>query len=60
LKPALRDYLLTHSSYSVDDFTSVENSWALCISICEISSVLVLWHVLHPLVWPKEGSMERE
>jgi hypothetical protein len=26
LKPALKDYLLTHSSYSVDDFTSVENS----------------------------------
>jgi hypothetical protein len=26
LKPALKDYLLTHSFYSVDDFTSVENS----------------------------------
>jgi hypothetical protein len=25
-KPALKDYLLTHSFYSVDDFTSVENS----------------------------------
>jgi hypothetical protein len=36
-KPALKDYLLTHSFYSADDFTSVENSQALCISICEIS-----------------------
>jgi hypothetical protein len=26
LKPALKDYILTHSFYSVDDFTSVENS----------------------------------
>jgi hypothetical protein len=25
-KPALKDHLLTHSFYSVDDFTSVENS----------------------------------
>jgi hypothetical protein len=25
-KPTLRDYLLTHSFYSIDDFTSVENS----------------------------------
>jgi hypothetical protein len=25
-KPALKDYLLTHSFFSVDDFTSVENS----------------------------------
>jgi hypothetical protein len=25
-KPALKDYFLTHSFYSVDDFTSVENS----------------------------------
>jgi hypothetical protein len=25
-KPAWKDYLLTHSFYSVDDFTSVENS----------------------------------
>jgi hypothetical protein len=25
-KSALKDYLLTHSFYSVDDFTSVENS----------------------------------
>jgi hypothetical protein len=25
-KPALKDYLLTHSFYSVDDFTCVENS----------------------------------
>jgi hypothetical protein len=41
-KPALKDYHLTHSFYSVDDFICVENSKALCISICEISSVLVL------------------
>jgi hypothetical protein len=25
-KPALKDYLLTHSFYSTDDFTSVETS----------------------------------
>jgi hypothetical protein len=25
-KPALEDYILTHSFYSVDDFTSVKNS----------------------------------
>jgi hypothetical protein len=25
-KPALKDYLLTHSFYSADDFTFVENS----------------------------------
>jgi hypothetical protein len=26
IEPALKDYLLTHSFYPMDDFTSVENS----------------------------------
>jgi hypothetical protein len=36
-KPALKDYLLTHSSYSVEEFTSTENS-KYCKHLCKHSS----------------------
>lgn len=38
----IKVYFLTHFYYFVDDFTFVDNSYALCTSTCELSSVLVL------------------